>query len=256
MENRKPFTKLIGTIFGIGLLIALGFVMSGWFRAMRTARESAPASSQSQPASPSQEKNQEKASSPSTTSESSGQVDPTADWEMYENGRYSFTLKYPPSLTIEELSPEDRKKFGLTGTFAVRFYSPEAAPDALIPSGQEAAGRFEERYVSGYLQVHDNPLNLSLEDALQRIYFEPSIDPQKTVFELMRPDLRPYRDGPPGALIFVGSLVETPRKSIYFLHRGRVYEVTLSGGAGGTGAMYSATAERVFGLMVSTLKLQ
>lgn len=114
MKNRRSFIGILGAVLGIGLLVALGFVMSGWFRAMRTTRESAPVSSRSQPVSPSQKKNQEQTPSPPTTSESSERADPTADWERFfypipapvskaskSTGSGRLSILYPPSMSAQ-----------------------------------------------------------------------------------------------------------------------------------------------------------
>lgn len=96
--KRKTVANLFGALLGISLLVALGFVLSGWFRTMRTAREGAPVSSQSQPVSALRESEEQILPVP----QSQEQAGSTAGWKMYSNSKYGFSIKYPPEWTIHE----------------------------------------------------------------------------------------------------------------------------------------------------------
>ena len=189
------------------------------------------------------------------TSTPVGQLRSMADWETYKKELYDFTIKYPPQLIVSEETQENIEGKQFARLHSAKFYSLEAAPEAIMPEETEERQQFEEQYIFVYLQIHEALPNLRLIEAIQQIYSKPSVNPQKTEFELIEPYLMPYNNGSDDALIFVGNAGENSQKMIFFSHNGRVYTITLYG-SGGTGGTYSVTAENVFDLMVSSIELQ
>ena len=176
------------------------------------------------------------------------------EWNLYKNEQYNFAIKYPARATVEEKSIDNNEDTTVTPQLlAVKFFSPEAAPDAIMPEGS-AAKKFEENYLFVYLQIYGNFQNLSSKEALGKIFATPGINPEKPVFEFLEVDLQPLKNGPENALVFVGSIGENPRKSVYFTHKDNFFMVTLFG-SGGTGGDYSTTAEADFDFMISSLEL-
>lgn len=184
------------------------------------------------------------ASSQLATATIGEELDRTVGWTVYSNDEYRLTIKHPTRLKVEELSPS-----------VIKFYSPEAAPDAIMPDEEETQDQFTKQYVLILLQIHENPSRLPLNEALRQIYSRPGIDKRTTEFDTMEIHLQSYPNGPLGALTFEGSIGENPQKSVFFSYRDNIYQLTLYG-SGGTGGEYSTTAEMIFDQMITTIELQ
>lgn len=142
--KRKTVANLFGALLGISLLVAFGFALSGWFRTTRTAREGAPVSQQPQSIS-----SQEQTSPPPTTPESSAPADPTADWRVYVNPQYGYSVGYPQGWYVTE-------EWGEAGGSR---YNPVYFSEYPLLEKQPGATLL-------WITVHENPANLSPSDWL------------------------------------------------------------------------------------------
>jgi len=192
--------------------------------------------------------------SPSGTINQSEQM---SEWKVYQNGQYNFTIQYPSRLTVNAQLPSKDFVSSRGGQllYRVSFYSPEAS-SAKLPSQldpKDHYNQFVEQYTSIDLEVHLNPGNLPLEDNLRRIYSNNSGDPNKSTFDIMKPNLKAYSNGPTGSLVYSGYIRgEQGGKSVFISHNSYIYIITLYSGP--EGSNYSSSAEKIFDSMVATLK--
>ena len=104
---------------------------------------------------------------PTITPQPTPTPDPTANWNVYVNPRFGFSIKYPPNLTFKEHGPQirvgdnsnapDRKKVVYDAGF--RFLAP------LETNYPEIYQPFEGLYID----VIDNAEGLSLKDFIEKV---------------------------------------------------------------------------------------
>jgi hypothetical protein len=135
LVNRRAFVNALGAILGIGLLVAFGFVLSGWFRTMGTAKESPSVSPLSQSVTVPKESEKQPPSAPP----SQEQADPTAGWRVYEDKNLGFSIRFPNDWYQEE-NPDFQHPKAIpevleTKVMFASFPSPFLGPAGSVPSG-------------------------------------------------------------------------------------------------------------------------
>ncbi len=173
-------------------------------------------------------------------------------WQEYKNNAYGASIKYPPGISIKEVTP-GKSDEPLREIVLILFTSQEVGPNVQIPPGQEEYKKFHSRYFSAGLSIYDNFNNLALKDALKTIFSQNSIIPGKTTYDLMEDRLQPFKKAPKGSFLFEGAIGENPVKKIFIPHNTKLYIFTLYGGPY-TDESYSTNAETLFDDMISTFQ--
>ncbi|OGM21933.1 hypothetical protein A2863_04195 [Candidatus Woesebacteria bacterium RIFCSPHIGHO2_01_FULL_38_9b] len=181
-------------------------------------------------------------------------IDETANWKTYINNEFGFEFKYPERIDVIQYHDNLTSKRA-SPVLSLILKSPEVSPDYQIPYNESEYQQYEDRYFFSSLSIFEVKVEKNLLENIKALYSTPSIDPQKTEFEIMEQVIEPYLGLPSNALIFVGATKETPQKAVFFPNeKGYLYVISLSGGAGGTGSIYSPTAEKIFDQILSTFE--
>ncbi len=153
-------------------------------------------------------------------------VDDTANWKMYVNKKYNFSLNYPSNLQIEE---KQFPGFYERILFTTAFNDPN--------------------YINIGVFIHNNSSNTDLKKWIDNYVIQNL--PNGKIGSIVRGNIASYNFSDVTGYTFIGGK-ESENKYVFFKKENAIFEFRLTGS--GTGGSYSKRAEQVFDQILSTFK--